>query len=151
MSESEIDPEADALQQRSVWIFWGSVEADPSLDVSHYQFNTPAELQAFLTGIMVAEGRDQWQQFDTLEEVQTFRQQVAVEIAADEEYIPADPEEDPEGGCHCGYNCDRMAFEPCPIEGWTDDEIEAWRNRGMPSVSEDKGAQDGKNPRTEGG
>lgn len=26
------------------------------------------------------------------------------------------PEDDPEGGCHCGINCNRDANERCPVE-----------------------------------
>ena len=33
---------------------------------------------------------------------------------AGEAEIPGDPEEDPEGGCHCGENCTRGPHEPCP-------------------------------------
>jgi len=40
-----------------------------------------------------------------------------IDEARDKDHSPwsTDPETDHEGGCHCGKNCDRGSFDPCPL------------------------------------
>lgn len=53
-----------------VWIRWGADEYgnEPEL----YEFDTHPELNAFLRGVMAGDGWDNWEQFDTEEEVQAW-------------------------------------------------------------------------------
>jgi hypothetical protein len=75
----QLEPDdPDQSGNHEVWIQWGT----SGVNVSHYEFPTLSELNAFLTGVSDAVGYLDHKQFDTEEELQDF---LAAEAAEDSE------------------------------------------------------------------